>query len=150
MISDSSIKGRLAEAIVEEMFLNMGFQVFRYGMENSIPGFGSRVLPRTGEIADKIRKMPDFVIVKNEKTHFIEVKYRSSGEFDFNQEYKDGYPYPGAYLVLVTPKYIKAQKAEKLQNGKSFIWLSQCKDFETDKDIILQYLEFVKKFFANC
>ena len=29
-LSDSMIKGRIAEAIVEEMFLAMGYEVYRY------------------------------------------------------------------------------------------------------------------------
>lgn len=151
-ISDSPIKGKIAETIVEELFLSMGYKVFRYGMENVIPGFANRHLPKKGDVANKIRKMPDFVVVKDEKTHFIEVKYRTSGEFDFNAFYESrgGYPYPEAYVILVTPKYIKAQKAEKLEQGSNFVWLSQIKDFETDKEIIIQYTEFCKKFFANC
>ena len=151
-ISDSSIKGRIAEAIVEELFLSMDYKVFRYGMENAIPGFADRHLPKKGAIASKIRKMPDFVVVKDENTHFIEVKYRTSGEFDFIKYYENrgGYPFPEAYVVLVTPKYIKAQKAEKLEKGTGFVWLSQIKAFETDKEIIIKYTKFCQKFFANC
>ena len=32
------IKGRIAETIIEELFRSLDFQVFSYGMENSIPG----------------------------------------------------------------------------------------------------------------
>ena len=28
------IKGRIAETIVEQLFISLGFQVFKYGMEN--------------------------------------------------------------------------------------------------------------------
>ena len=45
-VSDSGIKGRIAEAIIEEMFLAMDYRVFRFGMENSVPGFGDRYLPK--------------------------------------------------------------------------------------------------------
>jgi hypothetical protein len=31
------IKGRIAETLVEQLFLELGFQVFKYGMENTIP-----------------------------------------------------------------------------------------------------------------
>lgn len=151
-ISDSSIKGRLAEAIVEEMFLAMGYRVFRFGMENTVPGFGDRYLPRKGDVADEVRKMPDFIVVKDSQIAYIEVKYRTSGEFDFKSHYtkKGGYPYQNAFFILVTPKHIKVQKASELEKGEEFIFLNKCKDFETDKEIILQYIEFCKKFFGNC
>ena len=32
------IKGRIAETLVQELFLALGYSVFRYGMENTIPG----------------------------------------------------------------------------------------------------------------
>ena len=151
-ISDSSIKGRLAETIVEEMFLAMGYKVFRFGMENTVPGFGDRYLPRRGEVADEVRKMPDFIVVKDSQVVYIEVKYRTSGEFDFKSFYtkKGGYPYKNAFFILVTPKHIKVQKASELEKGEGFIFLNKCKDFETDKEIILQYIEYCKKFFGNC
>jgi len=153
-ISDSSIKGRLAEAIVEEMFLAMGYRVFRFGMENTVPGFGDRYLPRKGDVADEVRKMPDFIVVKDSQVTYVEVKYRTKGEegFDFNSYYakKRGYPYKNAYFILVTPKHIKVQKASELEKGEGFIFLNKCKEFETDKEIILQYIEFCKKFFGNC
>lgn len=151
-ISDSSIKGKLAEAIVEEMFLSMGYRVFRFGMENAVPGFGDRYLPRKGDVADEVRKMPDFIVVRDSQIAYIEVKYRTSGEFDINDYYKDkgGYPYNNAYIILITPRAILIQKASLLKKEKNFIYLKNCKDFETDKEIILQYIEFCKKFFGNC
>lgn len=151
-ISDSSIKGRLAEAIVEEMFLALGYRVFRFGMENTVPGFSDRYLPKTGEVANQVRKMPDFIIVKDTLIAFIEVKYRTNGEFDFNEYYKSRgkYPYPNAYFVLITPKHIKVQKTEQLETGKDFVYLGSHEDFSADKEIILQYIEFCKKFFGNC
>ena len=63
-VSDSSIKGRLAEAIIEEMFISWGYRVFRFGMENTIPGFEDRELPKKGGVADEVRKMPGFIVVK--------------------------------------------------------------------------------------
>ena len=152
-ISDSFIKGRLAESIVEEMFISMNYQVFRFGMENTVPGFENRFLSREGSVANHVRKMPDFIVVKESKIYFVEVKYRTVEEnFDFNKEYskKGGYPYSDAYFILVSPKHIKIQKASELEKGRKFVYLGSCKDFETDKEIILQYIEFCKKFFGNC
>jgi hypothetical protein len=151
-ISDTIIKGRIAEAIVEDMFVHMGYKVFRYGMENTVPGFAKRYLPNKGKVAEEVRKMPDFIVVKDSKTAYIEVKYRTSGKFDFNDFYarKGGYPYKSAFFILVTPKHILIQKASRLEKGEDFMYLNECKYFDTDKNIILRYIEFCKKFFGNC
>jgi hypothetical protein len=151
-ISDSSIKGRLAEAIIEELFLALGYRVFRFGMENTVPGFSDRYLPKKGDVANQVRKMPDFIILKDSQIAFIEVKYRTNGEFDFTDYYQSrgNYPYPNAYFVLVTPKHIKVQKASHLEAGGHFVYLGSHPDFASDKEIILQYIEFCKKFFGNC
>ena len=58
-INDNAIKGKVAEAIVEEMFLSMGYEVFRFGMENTIPGFSGRDNIKKGEVANQVRKMPE-------------------------------------------------------------------------------------------
>lgn len=148
-INDKMIKGRIAEAIIEEMFLAMNYEVFRFGMENTVPGFSHRDFPKQGEVATQVRNMPDFIIVKDNKISFIEVKYRNSGEFDYKGTYEDNYPYPNAYIILVSPNHIKIQKASELSKGKEFIFLNHCPDFETDKAIILEYIDFCKKFFGN-
>ncbi|MBW3014896.1 hypothetical protein KY330_00580 [Candidatus Woesearchaeota archaeon] len=151
-ITDNYIKGRIAEAIIEEMFISLDYRVFRFGMENTVPGFGSRILPKEGPVANEVRKMPDFIVVKGSKIAYVEVKYRTSGEFDFNKHYKrkGRYPYSNAYFILVTPKHIKIQKASELEKGKKFMYLNRCKDFETDKETIIQYCKFCEKFFGNC
>lgn len=143
-ISDNMIKGRIAETIVQEMFLAMGYDVYPFGMEHTVPGFSDRFSPKNGLVANKIRKMPDFIVVKDDQSFFLEVKYRSDENHKFNLQ---DYPYPEAYFVLVTSDHIKIQLARNLMNGSDFEYLNRMKDFETDREIILKYIEFVKKFF---
>ena len=38
IFSENTIKGRVAETIIQELFLAHRFNVFHYGMERSIPG----------------------------------------------------------------------------------------------------------------
>src|SRR5579872_6297861 len=35
---ENVIKGRIAETLIEELFHALNFQVFKFGMENTIPG----------------------------------------------------------------------------------------------------------------
>ena len=149
-IKDYMIKGRIAEAIVEDMFNNMGMKVVRFGYENVIPELANKNNLIKGRIADELRGMPDFIVVdpKTNYAYYIEVKYRKNGTFEFKKEYK----YPNAFVILVTPKGILVSEAkEVMENSNSFVYLNKHKVISkiVDRDIVVQYIEFVKKYFAS-
>lgn len=156
-ISENMIKGRLGEALIEGLFLDLGFKVFRYGMENTIPGIMDLLSGVRGDVAKNIRKMPDFVIQHPEKkdVYFIEVKFRASESLDIS-EFKD-YPYYNCFFVLVSKKHIKCISYNELEEGKKITpestnYLGNRKEFinkKEDKDKILEYIDFAKKFFDN-
>ena len=149
------IKGRIAETIIEELFLNLDFQVFKYGMENTIPGIMSLLKGVKDEVAMDIKRMPDLVVYKDNRAHFIEVKFRASGEFNIDDIDKRGdYPYYTALIVLVSKKHIKCISFEELAEGKEITptcrnYLGNRKEFETDKDKIIEYCSYAVKFFEN-
>ena len=62
---ENIIKGRIAETLIEELFIYLGYNVFRYGMENTVPGVMSLLKGVRSDVADNIRRMPDFVIQSN-------------------------------------------------------------------------------------
>lgn len=149
------IKGRIAETIVEELFLSLGFQVYKYGMENSIPGIMELLKGVKDAVAMEIRRMPDLVIYKDGKAHFIEVKFRASETFKLSDIDKSGdYPYQNALIVLVSKKHIKCLSFAELLEGKEISpkcknYLGKRKEFETDNDKIVEYCDFAVKFFEN-
>lgn len=149
------IKGRIAETIVEELFRSLGFQVFSYGMENSIPGIKDLLKGVRGDVSKNIRQMPDFVVFKDNQAHFIEVKYRASGELKLKDIDKYGdYPFENALFVLVTKKHIKCISYKELCEGKEITstchsYLGKRKEFDTDKDLIIDYCGYAVKFFEN-
>ena len=149
------IKGRIAETIVEELFRSLGFQVFSYGMENSIPGIKDLLKGVRGDVSKNIRQMPDFVVFKDNQAHFIEVKYRASGELKLKDISKYGdYPFENALFVLVTKKHIKCISYKDLRDGKEITptsrnYLGNRNEFETDKDLIIDYCNYAVKFFEN-
>jgi hypothetical protein len=147
---ENRIKGKLAEAIVENMFLDMDYRVFRFGMEHTVPGFTKN--KPTGETAEHVKKMPDFIIIKNSQTDFIEVKFRKNGEFDFKKEYdnRGGYPFKYTHFILITKKHILVQRADELEKGKKFTYLGRYTHLDTNREIILEYCKFCEKFFGNC
>ena len=149
------IKGRIAETLIQELFLSLGYNVFRYGMENTIPGIMELLKGVRSDVAQDIRRMPDFVL-QNPKTkdvHFVEVKFRASGEFKF-QDLPKNYPYENAYIVLVSKKHIKCLTVAELQEGKeitatSHNYLGSRKEFDLDKNVIIDFCNFAIKFFEN-
>ena len=149
------IKGRIAETIVEELFLELGFQVYKYGMENSIPGIMDLLKGVKDEVAMEIRRMPDLVAYKDGKAHFLEVKFRASETFKLSDIDRDNdYPYHNALIVLVSKKHIKCISYKELKAGEEISptcrnYLGSRKEFETDKDTIIEYSQYAVKFFEN-
>lgn len=147
------IKGRIAETLVQELFLSLGYNVFRYGMENTIPGIMELLKGVRSDVAQEIRRMPDFVM-QNPKTkdvYFVEVKFRASGEFKLKDLPKN-YPYENAYIILVSKKHIKCITVTELQEGKeitptSHNYLGNRKEFDLDKDVIIDFCNFAIQFF---
>lgn len=149
------IKGRIAETLIQELFLSLGYNVFHYGMENTIPGIMELLKGVKSEVATEIRRMPDFVI-QNPKTNevfFIEVKFRKSGTFLPKHLPKD-YPYSNAYIILVSKKHIKCISVKELEEGKEITptsknYLGSRKEFELDKQVIIDFCAFAVQFFEG-
>ena len=149
------IKGRIAETLIQELFLSLDYNVFRYGMENTIPGIMELLKGVRSDVAQHIRRMPDFV-VQNPKTkdvYFIEVKFRSSGQFSATDLPKD-YPYINAFIIVVSKKHIKCLTVTELLDGKeitptSHNYLGNRKEFDLDKKVIIDFCDFAVQFFEN-
>lgn len=149
------IKGRIAETLIQELFLSLGYNVFRYGMENTIPGIIELLKGVKSEVAYEIRRMPDFVI-QNPRTsdvHFVEVKFRANGSFALKDLPKD-YPYGNAYFILVSKKHIKCITYKELLDGKEISptsrnYLGYRKEFDLDKDVIIDFCDFAVQFFES-
>ncbi|HEY4786932.1 MAG TPA: hypothetical protein VIH57_12830 [Bacteroidales bacterium] len=149
------IKGRIAETLIQELFLSLGYNVFRYGMENTIPGIMELLKGVRSDVAQEIRRMPDFVM-QNPKTkdvYFVEVKFRANGEFT-KKDLPKNYPYHNAYIIVVSKKHIKCLNVSELMNGEeitptSHNYLGNRKEFNLDKDVIVDFCNFAIQFFEN-
>lgn len=149
------IKGRIAETLVQELFLSLGYNVFRYGMENTIPGIMELLKGVKSEVATEIKRMPDFVVQspRTNEVFFIEVKFRKNGEFLMKDLPKD-YPYVNAFIILVSKKHIKCISVKELLDGNEITatsknYLGNRKEFELDKKVIVDFCDFAIQFFAN-
>jgi len=153
--TESMIKGRIAETLIEELFVDLGYGVFRYGMENTIPGIMNLLKGIRSDVALNIKRMPDFVVQKpTGEVFFIEVKFRASEEFDISDNSIKDYPYENAHFVLVSKKHIKCLTYKELQEGKKITpqcknYLGSRKEFELDKEKIKDFCDFAVKFFKE-
>jgi hypothetical protein len=153
----NNIKGRIAETLIEELFLSLEYNVFRYGMENTIPGIMKLLKGVRGDVSDEIKRMPDLVVQnpKNNSVFFVEVKFRASGEFDIKDlEKGKDYPYENAFIIVVSKRHIKCLTYEELKQGKeitstSHNYLGNRNEFDLDKEVIKEFCEFAVKFFEN-
>ena len=152
---EGMIKGRIAETLIEELFLSLEFNVYRYGMENTVPGIMKLLKGVRSDVAEIIKKMPDFV-VQNPKTaqvFFIEVKFRKDEEFSLSDVEKD-YPFENAFFILVSKKHIKCLSYKDLKSGKkitptSHNYLGDRTEFQLDKEVIKDFCDFAVKFFSE-
>lgn len=147
------IKGRIAETLIEELFLSLDYNVFRYGMENTVPGIMKLLKGVRGDVAANIRRMPDFVIQKEKDVFFIEVKFRTSEEFS-KKDLPKNYPFENAFFVIVSKKHIKCISYQELMEGEEISptsknYLGSRKEFDLDKQTIIDFCNFAVKFFKD-
>ena len=153
--SQNAIKGLVAETIIQELFLAHEFNVFHYGMERSIPGIAQLTRKTNGPVNQQIRSMPDFVVQdpRNNRLHFVEVKYRASGMFTI-EDIKGEYPWPHAFFIVMSKKHIKCLTYKQLAAGKAIT--SECnnllivrKDLALDRQLIVDFGLIAQKFFTG-
>jgi hypothetical protein len=86
------LKGRIAESIVEQMFVVSGRRIHRFGFEWKLPVLNplqQESLTKRDEVLDKLRNTPDFIVERNDgKVELVEVKYRQQGRFSIQDEPK--------------------------------------------------------------
>jgi len=147
------IKGRIAETLIQELFLSLNYCVFPFGMENTIPGIMEHIKGVHNEVSEDIRRMPDFVVrpPKSNELYFIEVKFRASGEFS-KKDLPQNYSYTNAHIILVSKKHIKCLTVKEILAGQEFTptsknYLGSRKEFELDREVIIDFCEFATQFF---
>jgi hypothetical protein len=99
--------------------------------------------------------MPDFVIQDKttKEVHFVEVKYRSSGEFKF-EDLSENYPYSNALVIIVSKKHIKCLSAVELKEGKKITpecknYLGNRDEFRLKKTVIVEFCNLANRLFES-
>src|SRR3989344_1173331 len=157
MVQENILKGRIAEAIVKCMMQDLGFKVIPYGYENTCPEIANPNNVIDGDIKQIIRQTPDFIIIdKNNKAHFLDVKFRADGCFKKNKDY----PYPMAHVILLTGDgYIGVEQYGKLNDEAKLNGDYISNDFnilpnyilfkDATKGIVSEYIALLRKYMGN-
>jgi hypothetical protein len=149
------IKGKIAETLIEQLFLSHKYTVFRYGMEYVMPGLSASMKSMQPEMAERFRNMPDFVVQHRhyKETYFVEVKFRANGCFT-EKELDKNYPYDDALVIVVSKENIKCLSVRELRQGQQITadcnnYLAERGEFQLRKDVVDDFCDFAKKFFEN-
>ena len=140
------IKGRIAEAIVTELFTLSGYEVYPYGIEHIAPNvarYGGK-----GDVAALLRKSPDLLVRAPDATlHMIEVKYRGRGATDLRvDEYLAENRYADSFLIVLGGGKIVCATVHELKARRQLVPLVQRREFTFEKGLITHALRWSSEF----
>jgi len=133
---ENMIKGRVAEAIIEELLKDSGNDVYRFGYESILQNLVQRGsnFDRSNKNAHQVKSIPDFVVLNSEGNNFfLEVKFRTDPEWLRRDQFlrrTTEYWQPKLILVTVVKPYFRIVTPESL--------LDECCSYEpleTDPDL---------------
>ena len=120
--SQNIIKARVAETIIQELFIQNRYNVFNYGMERTMPTLIGKIYRDKSEVSTAIRSIPDFVVQHFESGEllYVEVKFRASGCFGI-KDLLENFLYENAHFVIVSKETIKYISFKELKAGKTIV-----------------------------
>ena len=153
---ENVIKGRIAEAIVEELLRACGNQVYRFGYESILQNLvqnGSRFDHHSAN-GEQLRTIPDFVVVSSEgKSFFFEVKFRADPSWLLKSPLlKQLKEYWTAKLILVTtaqPRFRVVDPQSLFDDEFSFEALENDPDLNVTARAVEKCERLVARFLMN-
>ncbi len=149
----NSLKGRIAEQLIQDLFINNHYNVFNYGLERLHPSLSKMISFDAHSTSRELRYMPDFVVQssQNGDLFYLEVKFRANGSFRFDEKYEH-YPYRNAWFVIVSPEKIQCMHYKRLKAGyeitpETNYSLNKVKSFHFTLESIKEYTEYTKQVF---
>lgn len=143
------LNGKITQSLIAEMFREMGYTVINTGIEDNngqLTNYCRKITKnQSNSVIKIIREAPDLVIINEDYgiEEAIEVKFRADGKFRFSRNYSTDYCYDEAYLVLVSPRYIKIQQIAKLRLVEPLKFFNYFYDFPVDKNIVINYVNLI-------
>lgn len=156
MNPDNILKGRMAETIISEMLQEAGYFVYRFGYEGILQSLTQRGLPKMKEDdveAEKVRTMPDFIVMNEEgDVSFVEVKFRSTENLENETKqliFKTAKYWPEARMIFVKPQepFFLISCAKDFVKKEKLYPLEKERFLKVNLKIIEKYRNLVKRYF---
>ncbi|WP_024771759.1 hypothetical protein [Aquimarina macrocephali] len=152
--------GRIAESLIQELFLLEGYQTYKYGLENTYQYLYKQLKYNNTSAAKSLRKSPDLILYDptNEQLNYAEVKFSSTGHFIFKETQFENYEqsYPEGYFFLVTPTNLYCLPFEEMRKRKKVVFekcedllLINSKHFDLREKSIEHFEKFVSVFYND-
>jgi hypothetical protein len=147
------IKGRIAEAIIEELLRTSGNRVYRFGYESILKNLVQHDsgFDRYSGNGEQVRSIPDFVVVNADgRSFFVEVKFRSDPIWLLKSRLlKQLKEYWQAKLILVTitkPYFRVVDPQFLFDQDYAFEALESDPDFHVTPEALRKFEPLVKRF----
>ena len=144
-----NIKGAIGETVIKELFIANDFVVYDYGVEHLVPSFSPRVGPAVFdegcETSKVVRSLPDFLVVKDGKAHYVEVKFVSK---DFYHDLDNNYAFRRGYIINVKKNALYIAESGKISDGElAYRKMINVNPFKLKKSTIEDAQKAVSKYF---
>ena len=148
------IKGRIAEALVEELLRTCGNNVYRFGYESLLQNLvqADSNFDRTTKNGQQVRSIPDFVVVSARgNPTFVEVKFRSDPEWLKGEMLRriEQFWHAKVVLVTITQPYFRVAQFDPSSDGCLFQPLEADRDFRVTHAALRQFEPLVRRFLVN-
>lgn len=151
----NTLKGRMAEQLIQDLFQQSCYNVFNYGLERLHPLLSKNIKYNNNKTSTDLRFMPDFVVqsTENGDLFYLEVKFRADGYFKFDEKYEN-YPYKNAWFVIVSPEKIQCMHYKRLKQKyeitphTNYI-LSKVKSFHINPAQLAEYESYARLMFQS-
>ncbi|HPI30301.1 MAG TPA: hypothetical protein PLS26_07210 [Bacteroidales bacterium] len=151
----NTLKGRMAEQIIKDLFQQSGYNVFNFGLESLHPTLSKNIKFINNKMSTELRFLPDFVVQNSRQgdLFYLEVKFRADGCFRFDEKY-DTYPYKNAWFVIVSPEKIQCMHYKRLIQKYEITpatnyLLTRIKSFNIDPKLLSEYESYSKMLFQS-
>ena len=155
MDPENILKGRMGESLVEELLKKSGNKVYRFGYEAVLQNLTQleESFNRESEVGQRIRSIPDFIVVNGKNILLIEVKFRTDPiiyEKDIKKLNRI-IEFWKAKIVLLTPQkpYFRVSNSPYLNEKGEWSWIAieDDKDLKIDKNTLNEFYKIIEKYF---
>lgn len=149
---EKTIKGRMAECLVEELLKHSGNKVYRFGYEavmQNLSQMDEAKLDHDSEIGRKIRITPDFIVVnKNNVPYFIEVKFRTDARV-WERDIKLIESFWEAKIIMVTVSKPYFRILDTKKGNRKWIALEKDRALDIDGIVLGKCNKLVEKYYIQ-